>query len=69
MNEELIPNAIVLFDISEQNLKNIIEFSKKKSLKIIEEEMTHVKEKLKSENNDIKKVAEKLQNNIAKIIK
>ena len=68
IEKEFIPNAQVMFDISEKNIKTIIEDGGNTSLKLIEEEINNIKEKLKDAKNDVKIAAINLEKKIKYIL-
>jgi hypothetical protein len=68
IEKEFIPNAQVMFDISEMNIKTIIENGGNASLKLIEEEINNIKEKLKDAKNDVKIAANNLENKIKEVL-
>ena len=68
IEKEFIPNAQVMFDISEKNIQTIIEDGENTSLKLIEEEINNIKEKLKDAKNDIKNAAINLENKIKNVL-
>ena len=57
-----------MFDISEKNFQTIIEDGGNTSLKLIEEEISNIKEKLKDANNDVKIAAINLEKKIKYIL-
>ena len=68
IEKEFISNSQVMFDISEKNNKTIIEDGKNTSLKLMEEEINNIKEKLKDANNDVKIASFNLENKIKNIL-
>ena len=68
IEKEFIPNAQVMFDISEKNFQTIIEDGGNTSLKLIEEEISNIKEKLKDANNDVKIAAINLEKKIKNVL-
>ena len=68
IQKELIPNANVFLDATEQNLKNHIEEGKNKCLNLIEDEINNISDKLKDANKNISTAKKNLEIKIEKII-
>ena len=64
IDKEIIPKANAIFDISERNIINYIDDGKNKSLKLINNEIINIKDKLQNAKNDVKIAANNLENEI-----